>query len=181
MTLIETLISMALLSLVLLATYSALTLALRFQSRVHDSVTTFQQAAAASARIQQALGLGSAASLSIEAPTGFAFASAAAEAGPFTHDSNGDLEFHRWVFFYIDGGDLWMGEVPFAATTTLSPTPTLANLRADGSARLRRVAQGVTEMEVFGGSGAEVRLRVEGQIPERKNAVTIRNRVTFRQ
>ena len=38
-----------------------------------------------------------------------------------------------------------------------------------------------SSMEVSGGSGAEIRLRLEGQIPERKNAVTIRNRVTFRQ
>lgn len=179
----EVLISMGLFSLILTGVYLTLTLSLRFQSKVDDPVTTFQRALSASSKLGQAISLGVEQSVSVEFPEGLAFVSAQPPSGPFTQDASGNLEYHKFVFFYLEDDKLYKGEVPFSATTSLPATPTLATLKADSQASKILVAEKVVEMVITTGSGASTTLRVQGDQtdPKKLNEVTLRTRVTFRQ
>ena len=179
LTLLEVLISAGLLGLVMTGVYASLTLSLRYQGKLSDSVDTFQQALLATTRMSQALGTGKQESMVVE-PEGFAFASAQPPTGPFTHDLTGKLEWHKFVFFYLDGGNLYRGDVPFPAAVVPPPTPTLAALRADGAASRFLVAERVEELTVTPGSSTKTSLKVRGKNPQ-TNSTTLESRVTFRQ
>lgn len=180
LTLVEALISVSLLGLVMGGVYATLVLSLRYQRKLSDSVDTFQQAVLATGRISQALGTGAQASMVIE-PDGFAFVSAQPAAGPFTHTASGQLEWHKFVFFYVESGNLFRGELPLPAPAVTPPTPpTLAVLRADPAASKLLVAEGVELLEMTTGSGATTKLRIRGK-PPAANFTTVESRVTFRQ
>ncbi len=108
LTLVEVLISAGLLGLVMTGVYATLVLSMRYQRKLSDSVDTFQQALLATTRMSQSLGTGAQSSMVVE-PEGFAFVSAQPASGPFTHDAAGRLEWHKFVFFYLDGGNLYRG------------------------------------------------------------------------
>lgn len=180
LTLVEVLISLGLLGLVMAGVYASLVLSMRYQAKLSDSVETFRRALLASTKMTQALGTGAQSSLVI-APEGFAFASAQPAEGPFTHDAQGRIEWHRFVFFYTENGDLYRGEVPLTPPTVAVPTPPgLAALKADARATRILVARRVELLKMEVGSGATTQIRVQGESPE-TNAVTLESRVTFRQ
>lgn len=172
-------ISAGLFVLILGGAYTVLVLAFRFTSRLDDSVDTFQQALLATSKMSQAIGTGSQASVVTEG-NDFAFVSAAPPAGPFTQDPTGQLEWHKFVFFYVDQNVLYKGEVTFAGSSTLPPTPLPSALRADPDAKIAKVAEGVVSLAITTGSGASTQLKVEGD-SDRKNSLTLETRVTFRQ
>lgn len=178
-TLVEAMISAGLFVLVLAGAYGVLVLAFRFHNRLDDSVVTFQQALLASSRMSQAIGTGSQASV-VQEGDDFAFVSASPVSGPFTQDASGQLQWHKFVFFYRDQDILYKGQVTFAPTSTLPPTPLPSLLRADTDAEIVQVAKGVTSLTLTTGSGASTVIRVEGE-QARKNAITLETRVTFRQ
>lgn len=182
LTLVEVLISAGLLGLVMTGVYATLILSMRYQRKLSDSVDTFQQALLASNRLSQSLGTGAQNSMVVEPGLGFAFVSAQPPTGPFTHDAaNGLLHWHKFVFFYLDQGNLYRGELSLTApTTTLPPTPTLAALRADSSSSKLLVAERVEQLEVTTGTGATTKLIVRGN-NEETNSTTLETRVTFRQ
>lgn len=179
LTLVETLIASALLGMMMTGLYFTLVLSLRYQARVHDTADTFQRGLTVTTRLTTELGYGAASSLRVE-PEGIAFLSARPVSGPFTHDVNGQVEWHRTLFFYLDGTELHMGEFEIPATTTISVPPDLATLRADSRASTRLLAKGVTNFTVTGGSGSDIFVRVQGE-DDATNAVTLNTRVTFRQ
>lgn len=180
LTLVEVLISAGLLGLVMAGVYATLVLSMRYQGKLSDSVDTFNQAVLATSRMSQSLGTGSQSSMMVE-PEGFAFVSAQPDSGPFTHDANGRLEWHRFVFFYLEDGKLYRGEVPLAAPVVSPPsTPTLAVLKASPGAKRLLVAEGVELLEVTSGSGATTKLKMRGKNAE-ENSTVLETRVTFRQ
>lgn len=180
LTLVEVLISAGLLGLVMAGVYATLVLSMRYQRKLSDSVDTFNQALLATTRMSQALGTGSQSSMVVE-PEGFAFVSAQPPGGPFTHDASGRLEFHKFVFFYLEQEKLYRGEVALPAPVTTAPaTPTLAALRTAPGASKVLVAEGVELLQVTTGSGATTRLKMHGKNTE-KNSTTLETRVTFRQ
>ena len=180
LTLVEVLISAGLLGLVMAGVYATLVLSFRYQRKLSDSVDTFQQALLASTRMSQALGTGKQSSMVIE-PEGFAFVSAQPPTGPFTHDTAGNVEWHKFVFFYLEDGDLYRGEVAFSATIAPPPTPPLAALKGDPSASRFLVAERVSELVVTTGSGASTKLKVHGKNEQDRNSTALQTRITFRQ
>jgi hypothetical protein len=180
LTLVEVLISISLLGLMMGGVYATLVLSMRYQRKLSDSVDTFQQAVLATGRISQALGTGAQASIVVE-PDGFAFVSAQPKEGPFTHTASGQLEWHKYVFFFIENGSLYRGELPLPAPTITPPVPpALSVLRADTAASKLLVAEGVELLEMTTGSGATTRLKIRGKLPG-ANFTTVESRVTFRQ
>jgi hypothetical protein len=167
--------------MVMTGVYAALLLSFRYQRKLSDSVDTFQQALLASTRMAQALGTGAQSSLVIE-PEGFAFVSAQPVAGPFTHDpATGRLEWHKFMFFYLEGESLYRGEVDFPPTAHLPGTPPLASLKGDATARRHLVAEGVIDLSVTAGSGATTKLKLRGEDERHGNSTQLESRVTFRQ
>lgn len=180
LTLVEVLISAGLLGLVMAGVYATLILSMRYQRKLSDSVDTFNQALLATSRMAQSLGTGSQSSMVIE-PDGFAFVSAQPDSGPFTHDVSGQLEWHRFVFFYLEDGKLYRGDVPLPGAVTTAPsTPTLATLKTSPEAKKFLVAEGVELLEVTSGSGATTKLKMRGKNAE-ENSTVLETRVTFRQ
>lgn len=178
-TLVEAFISASLFVLVLAGAYTVLVLAFRFNRRLDDSVETFRQALLASTKMSQLIGQGSQASAVTEG-NDFAFISADGPGGVFTHDPDGSLQWHKFVFFYLDSNTLYQGQVIFAPTSTLLPTPLPSTLRADPDAQISKLAEGVVSLTLTLGSGATTTMRVEGK-QDRKNSLTLETRVTFRQ
>ena len=180
LTLVEVLISTGLLGLVMAGVYATLVLSMRYQRKLSDTVDTFNQAVLATSRMSQSLGTGCQSSMMVE-PEGFAFVSAQPDSGPYTHDASGQLEWHRFVFFYLEDSKLYRGEVPLpAAVTTPPPTPPLSVLKVSPAAKRFLVAEGVDLLEVTSGSGATTRLKMRGKNVE-ENSTVLETRVTFRQ
>ena len=178
-TLREILVTFALLSMVMSGVYLTLSLALRYQRKLADSVTTFERALHTVKRISQALGNGAQRSLVVE-PQGFAFVSAVSETGVFAHDPNGKLQWQRYEFFYLEDEALYRGAVPFPPTSNLPTTPPVSELRAQAPTAPILLAGGVKELEMITGSGASTRLVVVGA-EDGQNMTTLETRVTFRQ
>lgn len=180
LTLVETLVAMALLGMVLSATYATLVLAMRYQQKHDDANTVYQEALRSMNRMEQELGLGSPDSMVVE-PEGFVFISAGNPDGPFELDSTSvQVMWQKAVCFYVDNdGVLLMKQQSFPATTTLPPTPSLQSMIDNTSLPATRLADDVTELTVVADASAELTLRVEGKA-EDTNAMTLRNRLNFR-
>ncbi|MEW6279971.1 MAG: prepilin-type N-terminal cleavage/methylation domain-containing protein, partial [Candidatus Eremiobacterota bacterium] len=100
LTLVETLISMALLGLMLGATYAALVLSLRYYQRTREAADVQKETLVTVNRIERALASAAQDSVSVD-PTGIVFASAETSTGVFAHDpSTGKPLWQRYVCFY---------------------------------------------------------------------------------
>lgn len=164
--------------MILTAAYAVLILALKFNRQVDDSVTNYQQSLTAVSRMSRSLSAGAQGSLLIEAE-GFSFITADPISGPFTHNSSGLLEWQNYQFFYVANSELFAGIVEMTPTVTLPVNPGLAALRADSSARIAKVAEGVESLTVTGGSGASIVVRLKGK-QEATNSLTVQSRISFR-
>lgn len=179
LTLVETLVAMALLGMVLTATYATLVLAMRYQQKHDDAMAVYQEALKSMNRMEQALALGSPDSIVVE-PEGFVFISAGRPEGPFEIDSStGQVLWQKAVCFYVEEGVLRMKEQTLAPTATLPATPTLQSMIDDEDLPSTLLADGVTELTVVADASAELTLRVEGKA-EATNAMVLRNRLNFR-
>ncbi len=174
---------MALLGIIMLGVYATLTLTLRYQSGLADSVETFGQALLATQKLTQALGTGAQSSLVVDPGVGLAFVSAASPTGPYQLDASGTLEYQKFVVFYLEDGRLYRGELDFPPTTVPPPTPTVANLRTDTAANRLSVAEGVVSMEVTTldttDSVVNLKLTVQSQA-DRTNGTTLETGISFR-
>ena len=181
MTVPEVLISMGILSLVLLGVYSLLQFALRWHSKMDDTVAVYQETVKASNRLSSDIGTGSVVSFIYEVD-GLAFASARPDTGKFQMDSTGRLLWHKHILYYIENGNLYRNEVPInPPITNPGSTPDLATLKSQMSGQGMLLAEDVSDLEVIPGSGAAVKFKVAGKRVDQPNSITIETRMTFRQ
>lgn len=174
---------MALLGIIMLGVYASLTLTLRYQRALADSVETFGQALLASQILTHALGTGAQATLVIEPGLGFAFASAAPPNGPFQLDSSGTLENQKFVVFYLENDRLYRGEMAFPPAAVPPETPPVATLKTDTAGKRVLVAEGVVGMEVTTldttDSLVNLKLTVQSKA-DQANATTLETGISFR-
>lgn len=183
-TLIEALIACGLLGMVLVATYAALILSLRYQQKHEDQVDAFLEAFNAMNRIQTALAAGAAESL-VYAPddTGFVFISAQpAAGGPFEHDDEGRPKWQKAVAFYVEeAGEnrfLRLKERPLAPSSTLPATPSVDEMRDDPALARVTLARNLAILRVV--PGGDLTLKIKTLREKDFNSITLRSRLTFR-
>lgn len=178
-------ISSGILGLVLLGVYASLSFALKWHTKMEDSVDTYQQAFKASTRLSYDLGTGSQTSFIYElyGPVrGLAFASARPDNGRFQIDSSGQLLWQRHIIYYIEDDTFYRNEVPFPTPAPVPPaTPDLPTLKSQMTGKGAVMAENISDLEILPGSGASIRFKVTGDQTDKPNSMTLESRVTFRQ
>jgi prepilin-type N-terminal cleavage/methylation domain-containing protein len=188
-TLPEVLISTGILSLVLVACYALVVFALKWNTKMTDTVDTYQRALKASSRISYDLGAGSQLTFLYDVD-GFAVATARPPTGPFQLDPSGKVLMQRWVIYQLVGDTLYRNEIPIDPPVTktnlmdVTPEPDYLTLKSTLTEPGTIQAENLSDFLVEGGSGAEVRFKVEGNEVDEQgnkvNSITLRSRVGFR-
>lgn len=179
-TLPEVLISTGIISMVLVGAYALIVFSLRWNTKMSDTVATYQQALKASTRISHDLGTGSQSSFIYDLD-GFAFASARPLNGPFQLDNSGQVLWQRHILYYVEDGILYRHELPIVPPQVGPPeTPDLSVLKSQITGKGAIMARKLSELEIEPGSGASIVFKVAGEQKE-TNSLTVRSRMTFRQ
>lgn len=137
-TLVELLISSAILLLMLGASYEALVLAAKYHQKLEDSSKIQQETMTVLSRLERSISAASAESLEVAADNASVRFISARDDGEFfdLDATTGKPKWHRWVGFYLDGTTLVWKEAPISPSTTLpSFFPALVDIPLDTTAR----------------------------------------------
>lgn len=137
----EALVCLGLLSLLLAAIYGLVNLAFRHAKEAEVFETVHQQAIVGVHRISRELEITSMASTNPSGADYLTFGSPHQPMGvanheTYTHDANGNLEWYKWVTFYldVDSSVVYRIETPLAAKSSSPPLaadqPLIADLKA---------------------------------------------------
>ena len=190
----EVLISTGILSLVLIACYSLIVFAIKWNEKMTDTVDTYQRAMKASNRINYDLGAGSALTFLYDLdgvdPEGFAVATARPPAGPYKMDPSVSVLMHRWVVYQVINQTLYRNEIPINPPLTrqalmdVTPEPNYVTLVGTLTERGVVVAEEFSNFNIEGGSGAIVSFKVEGNKEDddgnKVNSIELKSRINFR-
>jgi hypothetical protein len=150
-------VSSGVLMLLMTAMYALLTFGMRYYQTAQAAETVHQQAMLGVRRLATELRLSNATTISYPSPpTSIIFLSAdqaSATPGPWSHTSTGQLEWHKWVCYYLDGTNLIRSEQALGAPVTLPPVPappSLASFQALPDNRV--VARELSALSIGAGS-----------------------------
>lgn len=150
-------VSSGVLMLLMTAMYALLTFGMRYYQTAQAAETVHQQAMLGVRRLATELRLSNATTISYpNPPTSIIFLSAdqpSATPGPWSHTSTGQLEWHKWVCYYLDGSNLIRSEQALGAPVTLPPVPAppaLATFQALSDNRV--VAREISALSIGVGS-----------------------------
>lgn len=159
MTLIETIVSMALISVALTTIYSMSSMFLTNSRQLQAQADLENSAQVAVMRMVSDLSDSHPASVTTgPAPVGVVFLSPRDGSDRFQRDAAGALYWQKWVCYYLDGNrQLVRAQIPFAPVTTPpNPTHSTADFQTQGTRRV--VARNVTGMQVGGTSLVSITL-----------------------
>lgn len=183
-TLVELLISSAILLLMLVACYEALVLASKYHKKLADLSQIQQETMSVLSRMERSISAASAESLEVSADlTAMRFVSARDNGEFYDLDATtGAPKWHRWVGFYLDGTTLVWKEAPIAASTTLpSFFPALTDIPMDTTARKVELSQQVHSI-FFEDGATTISIRLETRSAAQKsNGLSVLTRVHLSQ
>ena len=151
LTLVETMVSMALITTVLTAIYSFMSMFLVNSRMLQAQADLENSAQTAVIRMVSDLSDSRSASVTVgTSPTGVFFLSPRDGSDRFQRDSSGTLYWQKWVCYYLDGNrQLVRAQVPFTPTTTPPVSAyTTASFQSLGTRRV--VARDLSTLQVTG-------------------------------
>lgn len=159
---VEMLTYSALLVMLFGLVYSVLSLSLSYYRQAEDSGGLQNEAMVGLNRLMGEMAGAPATCISADS-NGVVFLSARTSSGGFTFDSGGNLQWQRYVCYYLDTVDgrkvLRRKEKALTATATLPTSlPTVASLKSDGSLKAQTVALDIDSLTVTVGATTEVKL-----------------------
>lgn len=136
-TLLELIISAALLLMMLTGAYQALILARQYHLKLQDSTQIQQETMTVLSKLERTISAAAAGSLEVYDldPSGVRFVSARNDSGVFDLDAAGKPRWVRWVGIYQENHDLILKDQPIPPTSTIPVFPDMDAIKANTTAR----------------------------------------------
>ncbi len=183
-TLVELLISSAILLLMLGASYEALILAAKYHQKLEDSSKIQQETMTVLSRLERSISAASAESLEVATDNASIRFVSARDDGEFydLDATTGKPKWHRWVGFYLDNTSLIWKEAPIAASTSLPGFfPALVDIPLDTTARKVVLSNQVRSI-LFEDGATTISIVLETRSDAKKsNGLTVLSRVHLSQ